>query len=72
MEDCTWTFSDGQLVLELSKKAATWWLSAVKGGCLGPGPKERREDGPGMKLDAKIGEQVVSKKAYEGKSQFQW
>ena len=74
MEESTWTFSDGQLVLELIKKAPTWWLSAVQGGRLGPAdPTGPKTPAAAMqKLDAKIGEQVVNKKDYEGKSKFQW
>ena len=61
-------------MLELIKKAPDWWLSAVQGGRLGPAdPNKTPAPAAQMqKLDAKIGEQVVSKKDYEGKSKFQW
>lgn len=72
VEESTWTFSDGHLVLELIKKAPDWWLSAVQGGRLGPDPNKTPAPAQMQKLDAKIGEQVVNKKDYEGKSKFQW
>eukprot|EP00440_Ansanella_granifera_P059162 gb/GFBE01064130.1/.p1 GENE.gb/GFBE01064130.1/~~gb/GFBE01064130.1/.p1 ORF type:complete len:173 (+),score=45.60 gb/GFBE01064130.1/:1-519(+) len=50
-----------------------WWTSAVSGGKTGPAdPKAQVETPELRKLDAKIGEQVVTKKSFEGKSKFQW
>ena len=74
VEESTWTFSDGFLILELSKKVDMWWPKAIEGGRLGPpNPKKVDDVGASMqKLDAKIGEQVINKTDYGGKSKFQW
>lgn len=52
---------DGVLTLELTKRSASWWSVAFQGGH--PGPAEPKSEAtPSMqKLEAKIGEQVVTK-----------
>ncbi|CAE8688127.1 unnamed protein product, partial [Polarella glacialis] len=59
---------------EHSAPRPPWWPCAVRGGTPGPpDPKAVAKPGPTMhRLDAKIGEQSVSKKGFDGKSKFQW
>ena len=71
VEDSTWTFADGFLSVELSKKGS-WWPMAVVGGQTGPEDPQKPKGPEMQKLESKIGEQVVGKKDFEGKSKFQW
>ena len=49
------------MTLELTKRSASWWSVAFPGGAPGP-PEPKSQENPSMqKLEAKIGEQVVTK-----------
>merc|ERR1711920_1131962 len=84
VDESAWTVDDSTLTVELSKlpdysnsgstSRPPWWPCAVRGGRKGPDdPNAPAKVQPNVqRLDAKIGEQVESKKSFQGKSQFQW
>eukprot|EP00397_Hematodinium_sp_SG-2012_P062973 GEMP01085992.1.p1 GENE.GEMP01085992.1~~GEMP01085992.1.p1 ORF type:complete len:130 (+),score=28.25 GEMP01085992.1:368-757(+) len=69
VEESTWSFLDGVATLDLVKKTPSEWNMCVEGGLALPAKNNSIQ---ATKLDAKIGEQTVSRGNYTGKSSFAW